>query len=65
MANLQKENVPTADRLLRLPEVLKKIPVSKSSWYAGIKDGRYPRPIELGPRTRAWRESEINALIQQ
>jgi predicted DNA-binding transcriptional regulator AlpA len=55
---------PSKDRLLRLPEVLAKIPVSKSTWYSGVKDGRYPAPVRLGPRTVAWRESEIDALMQ-
>ncbi len=53
------------DRLLRLSEVLKLIPVSRSSWYQGIKDGKYPPPIKLGPRTSAWRESDIMALMEK
>jgi prophage regulatory protein len=40
------------------------IPVSRSSWYAGIKAGRYPSPIKLGCRTSVWRVSEIIALIE-
>jgi prophage regulatory protein len=39
------------------------IPVSKSTWWAGVKSGRYPRPVKLGPRTTAWRVSDIRALI--
>lgn len=41
------------------------IPVSKSSWWAGVKDGRYPKPVKLGPRTTAWRAKEIRALYEQ
>ncbi len=37
--------------LLRLPQVLEIIPISKSAWWQGCKDGRYPKPIKLGPRT--------------
>jgi predicted DNA-binding transcriptional regulator AlpA len=37
--------------------------VSKSSWWAGCKSGRYPSAVKLGPRTTAWRVSEIRALI--
>lgn len=48
---------------LRLPEVLALIPVSKSTWWAGIKDGRFPAPVKLGPRTTAWRAEDIRALI--
>lgn len=36
---------PTPPHLLRLPEVLKIIPVSKSNWWAGVKTGRYPKPV--------------------
>ena len=48
--------------LLRLPEVLKLIPVSRATWYAGMKDGRYPSPVKLGPRAVAWRSASILAL---
>lgn len=40
------------------------IPVSKSSWWAGVKSGRFPQPVKLGPRTTAWRVSDIRALIE-
>ena len=45
------------DGFLRLPEVLVLIPVSRSGWWAGIRAGRYPRGVKLGPRTTAWRAS--------
>ncbi len=51
--------------LLRLPQVLKRFPVSRSCWWDGVKKGRYPKPIKLGPRTSAWRESDINDLIER
>lgn len=51
------------ERLLRLPDVLSRIPVSKSAWWAGVKSQRFPQPVKLGPRTTAWRESEINEII--
>ncbi|WP_280138159.1 AlpA family transcriptional regulator [Methylobacterium sp. Leaf111] len=40
------------------------IPVSKSSWWAGVKAKKYPQPIKLGPRTTCWRAEEIHALIE-
>jgi predicted DNA-binding transcriptional regulator AlpA len=39
------------------------IPVSRSSWWAGVRDGRFPKPFKLGPRTTVWREGDIIALI--
>ena len=54
-----------SDRLLRLKEVLQIIPVSKTSWWAGVKTGRYPRPVKLGPRTTCWRLSDLQRLIEE
>ncbi len=49
---------------LRLPEVLKRIPVSKSTWWAGVKEGKFPQPVKLSPRCTAWRVSDIRALAE-
>lgn len=59
MSNLENES------LLRLPQVLKIIPISKSAWWQGCKDGRYPKPIKLGPRTTVWKASDISAFMRQ
>lgn len=41
------------------------IPVSKSSWWAGVKNGRYPQPVRsLGARITAWDVQSIRALIE-
>jgi predicted DNA-binding transcriptional regulator AlpA len=52
-----------ATGFLRLPQVLQFVPVGKSSWWAGVKSGRYPAAVKLGPRTTAWRAEDITALI--
>jgi len=39
------------------------IPVARSTWWAGVKSGRFPKPVKLGPRTTAWRAEDIRALI--
>ncbi|GAB6112486.1 helix-turn-helix transcriptional regulator [Desulfomicrobium salsuginis] len=49
--------------LLRVRQVLERIPISRSAWWLGVSQGRYPRPIKLGPRTTAWREQDIDDLI--
>lgn len=49
----------------RLPDVLKLIPISKSTWWSGIKRGEYPAGIKLSERTTAWRVEDIHALIEQ
>jgi prophage regulatory protein len=52
-----------ATGFLRLPEVLQLIPVSKSTWWAGVKTGRFPKPVKLGERITAWRAEDIQAFI--
>ena len=46
-------------RLMRLPEVLKLTGLSRSTLYRKIKAGQFPAPVSLGPRSVAWRESEV------
>ena len=48
---------------MRLPQVLQIIPVGKSTWWAGIKSGRFPQGVKLGPRTTAWRVEDIRQLL--
>lgn len=48
---------------VRLPVVLKVFPLCRASWYAGIKSGKYPAPVKLGPRASAWRVEDIRALL--
>lgn len=50
---------------LRLPQILAVFPVSRSAWWAGVKNGRYPQSVKLGPRTTAWKASDIRALIER
>jgi len=49
-------------KLLRLKEVLKRVPVSRSAWWDGVRCGRYPKPIKLSPRVTVWREMDIDRL---
>jgi len=62
---------------LRLPQIVGKpatettpaipaiFPVCRSTWWAGVKSGRYPQPVKLGERITAWRVEDIRALIEQ
>lgn len=38
------------------------IPVKKSAWWAGVRSGRFPKPVKLG-RLTAWRTADIRELI--
>lgn len=39
------------------------IPISKSSWYAGIASGRYPKSVKLSRNTAVWKIEDVLALI--
>ena len=62
--NMNQSNPDSSNQLLRLPEVLKRFPVSRTSWYDGIDLGLYPAPLRLGKRTVAWRASDIERVIR-
>jgi predicted DNA-binding transcriptional regulator AlpA len=44
------------------PPVEPIIPISKSSWYQGIADNKYPKPVRIGVNMSAWRRSDIEEL---
>ena len=50
------------DRRRSVPPI---IPVSKSSWWAGVKSGKYPKPVKLSSRCTCWRVEDIRALLGQ
>ena len=66
-------NVLPPTGFLRLPQIIGNpkanpptppiIPVSRSAWWQGVKDGKYPKPVKLGERTTAWRVEDIRALV--
>lgn len=61
---MQTHSLPETG-FLRLPEVLKFIPVSKSTFWSGIKTGRFPKPIKLGERITVWKAEDIRAFIEK
>jgi len=46
------------------PPIPALIPVGKSTWWEGVKSGRFPKPIKLGPKTTVWRIEDIRQLIK-
>lgn len=50
---------------VRLPAILALYPVSRSTWWAGVKSGRFPPPVKLGPRVTAWSADDIRGLIER
>ena len=61
----------TDDGLLRLKQIIGDqkhgipaiLPISKTAFYRGIREGVFPAPIKLTPRTAVWRVSDIRALL--
>ncbi len=60
---------------IRLPQIIGKpkanppipplIPVSKSTWWEGVRTGRFPKPIKFGARMAVWRVEDIKAFIEK
>ncbi len=51
--------------ILRLPEVRVRVGLSRSSIYAAVSKGTFPKPILLGARSVGWLEVEIEAWVSQ
>lgn len=47
-----------------VPPVPAIIPVAASTWWAGIKTGRYPKPVKLSPKVTCWRAEDIRKLLE-
>jgi predicted DNA-binding transcriptional regulator AlpA len=50
---------------LRLDDVLRIIPVSKTTWYNGIRSGRFPKGIRLSQNIVVWRVEDIKNLVKK
>lgn len=64
---LASDGLPTSG-FVRLANILAPkgpLPISKSSWWAGVRAQRYPQPIKLGPRITVWRCEDIRMFIIQ
>lgn len=48
--------------ILRLPSVLRRLGLSRSTIYAWISKGLWPKPIQLGPRAVGWPSTEVSQL---
>jgi len=57
-------NMPSIG-FVKLKDVLNMVPVGRTTWYEGVKDGRYPAPIRLSKRSAAYRTEDILDLIER
>ncbi len=63
-ASSEPEPTPNGLSLIRLPKLLQRVPKSKAWIYQSIKEGSFPAPINIGARSVAWVESEIDDWIK-
>lgn len=63
LAAARAAHLVAGDGLLRLHEVLAAYPVGRSTWWAGVQTGRFPKPVRIGARAVAWRAADVRALI--
>lgn len=52
-------------KILKLPDVIDRCGLSRSSIYAFIRDQTFPAPIPLGKRSVGWKSDEITTWIEQ
>jgi prophage regulatory protein len=60
---MTKNSLPE-NGFVRLSTIIKIIPIGKTTWWAGVKSGRYPQPVKLGTRVTAWRVEDIRTFIE-
>jgi len=54
---------PVTQKLIRLPEVRQRVPLSRSMIYLLISRGEFPKSVSLGRRSVAWVEVEVDAWV--
>lgn len=63
---MRNNDVPLPDTgFVRLPTILRVFPVSRSTWWDMVRDGRAPAPVKLTERCTAWRADDIRALLER
>lgn len=51
------------ERFRRFKQIQERFPVSRTEWYRGVREGRFPKGIRISPNVVVWKESDIDALI--
>lgn len=70
---MQGTNLLPRSGFVRLPTIIGNrksgklglLPIGPTTWWNGVKSGRFPEPVKLGPRITAWRVADIDALIAE
>ena len=64
MTRVIEQETRAPGRFLRLPEVMARTGLSRSTIYVRLDEGRFPRPVSLGARAVGWIESEVDEWIR-
>ncbi len=69
----QSSNALPVAGFVRLPQIIGNpkanppvppvVPVCKTTWWAGVKNGNFPKPVMLSPRVAVWHVEDIRKLI--
>lgn len=54
-----------ATRLIRLPEVMSRVGLGRSTIYRWMSEGKFPKPVQLGAHAVAWAEREVEEWISE
>ena len=65
MAKVIEQKTRGQVRFLRLPEVMARTGLSRSTIYVRLDQGRFPRPVSLGGRAVGWIEAEVDEWIRE
>ena len=52
-----------AHKILRLPDVIERVGFSRSSIYAFVDNGSFPKPVQIGIRAVGWLDSDVDDWI--
>ena len=55
----------TSTKLLRIQQVSDRVGLAKQTITLWANTGRFPRPITISPRVKAWLESDIENYISE
>lgn len=50
---------------VRVHQIIQVIPISRSSWWRWVKEGKAPKGIKLGEKTTVWKAEDIHALLEE
>jgi len=65
ITSFETQVIIPATGFVRLAQILAVIPIGKTSWWNGVKAGRFPQSVKLSPRCTAWKAEDIHALIKK